>query len=107
LGFDEVTERPGLAFSLLSESGDVLDEDDFDEELEEELPAELCDARRITDPEEEDPAEEPEEDPADRADPRATAGITPEARGAGIGRGVCTEEALPVTRNKDPGAGAL
>jgi hypothetical protein len=96
LGFDEVTERPGLAFSLLSESGDVLDEDDFDEELEEELPDELGDARRITDPEEEDPA-----------DPRATAGITPEARGAGIGRGVCTEEALPVTRNKDPGAGAL
>ena len=103
MGFDEVTERPGLAFSLLSESGDVLDEDDFDEELEEELPDELGDARRITDPEEEDPAEEPE----DPADPRATAGITPEARGAGIGRGVCTEEALLVTRNKDPGAGAL
>ena len=55
---------------------------------------------RITDPEDEEPVDEP--DP-----PRGAAGITPVARGAGKGLGVCTLDVLRVTLISDPGAGAL
>jgi hypothetical protein len=56
---------------------------------------------RITDPDEDEPDED-EPDP-----PRGAAGITPVARGAGSGRGVCTLEVLRVTRINDPGAGVI
>lgn len=65
------------------------------------LPVEPAEALRITELAEDEPADEL------REAPRGAAGITPVARGAGIGRGVCIVDALRVTRINDPGAGAL
>lgn len=65
------------------------------------LPVEPAEALRITELAEDEPADEL------REPPRGAAGMTPVARGAGIGRGVCIVDALRVTRINDPGAGAL
>jgi hypothetical protein len=65
------------------------------------LPVEPAEVLRITELAEDELAEEP------RVPPRGAAGMTPVARGAGIGRGVCRLDALRVTRINDPGAGAL